>query len=582
MSSPPNGSPKQTIERPVSNEELTEMRSTWLSKLFSENPQLLALRERVLPWTGGYSFANAVHTNSTVVLSHMNRHVLLELIYQHFLAIGMNRTAEILKLESGHEFQKVDQPWDRTNLLLLTSLGILPRENPWTIKPDPHQQFVEETLEEDFFATQYHEDPDLIYKEYFDRDLGSIYYEDPNNSKSPHCLSNLRACSLRHLVVLLVTAPSELIPDEDLYRFFLSLQSITSNHHFLEHLIRLFDIYDLIKDDPEKSSQFSESVQLNLRRNIINLIKKWVHYHGLFIGRKTLKSIGQFLHRIVDLPEQFASLEKYATPTIKLLPGLTYGMNRSSFPNPSHDDEPRIPDPQILLRPGLRIIDPDPLETARQVSLYFHKAFAAVHSGEFMIALATQTVSHQMPTLIEYYDVENNFTLQCLETIALSEPGARSGTVSRLVSIAEHLVNLSNFDAAACILRALREDQLRGIEALAQQQIRDQIKKLCERCGEDPKEMSQYNKDVMNNFESWKASIPNIRMELKMDIDKNPSFIDGLINWEKRWFISQKPAMLYRFQNKPFLFWSIPQIQNIIQAGPTLNEGEIFEKLFSK
>ena len=37
----------------ASNEKLTEERSKWLSKLLAENPQILALRERVLPWTGG-------------------------------------------------------------------------------------------------------------------------------------------------------------------------------------------------------------------------------------------------------------------------------------------------------------------------------------------------------------------------------------------------------------------------------------------------------------------------------------------------------------------------------------------------
>jgi len=150
------------------------------------------------------------------------------------------------------------------------------------------------------------------------------------------------------------------------------------------------------------------------------------------------------------------------------------------------------------------------------------------------------------------------------------------------LSVAEHLVNICNFDAAACVLRALRRDELRVIDLFGQAQVAETLKRLTERSGEDPKETGAYTKEVRANFESWKATLPNIRAELKEEIDKRPQFVDGLINWEKRWLISQKPAMLYRFQNKPFMFWSIPQIQSVIQMGPTMTENEVFEKLYSK
>jgi hypothetical protein len=74
-------------------EELAEQRGQWLNQLFTESPQLAALRERLLPWTGGLSFAHVVHSDPAAVLSHLNRHTVLELVFQHMHSIGMHLTA---------------------------------------------------------------------------------------------------------------------------------------------------------------------------------------------------------------------------------------------------------------------------------------------------------------------------------------------------------------------------------------------------------------------------------------------------------------------------------------------------------
>ena len=217
---------KTTVSRDgsakASNEKLTEERSKWLSKLLAENPQILALRERVLPWTGGYSFSNVVHTDTTAVLSHINRHKILELLYQHLCAIGMNRTAETLQKECGHEFQKIDQRWDKTDLLLLVSLGVLTREDPWEIVEDPHHQFVEEYLEEDFFASPYRENPETIVEELLNPAQNILLIDGEVEER----LSTIKAASLKRLVVFLAVSSSDQLSDDEIHRFFLTLHSI--------------------------------------------------------------------------------------------------------------------------------------------------------------------------------------------------------------------------------------------------------------------------------------------------------------------------------------------------------------------
>ena len=561
--------------------DLTEERSQWCHRLLSENPQLLATRERVLPWTGGHSFARMAHADRTASLSHMNRHRLLELVYQHLRSIGMHQTAETVRKESGHEFQRSDQPWDKTDLLMLASLGVSPREDPWGILPDPHHQIVEEDLEEDFFASRYREDPSRLYQELFDRDLNVVWKE----GESERGFQQIKAASLRRLVVLLATSSnagwSELkgpvMLDDDLHRFFLILHSITSSHHFFEHLMMLFDCQNLAPDDEEMREKLME-MRLPLRRNVINLLKKWTTFHGLFIGRQTIREIAVFLRRILDDPEcnKGFDIHKIARPILDAIPKLTYGTKSGTVLAPT--DPPLIPDPQIVFRPELSIVDPYHEEVARQITLMFHAAFRAVHSREFMVALGSQKKSHQTPTLAEFFDFGKRLTLLCLE--AILQASDKNKALGQILEIAKDLDKLYNFAAAAAIVRAL---QCRELSSLPfwNQTHREALKRIAARSGQDPSNLDVYRKIVGENFNGWESTVPNLHVELQAeDSDRSPLLTEeGLINWEKPWNISKKAAVLYRFQNKLYSFWEIPQIQNVISRGPSMSDKQIEEAL---
>ena len=387
-------------------EELREKQSLWQAQLFSENPQLLSLRERVLEWTHSYSLGNAVHTNLVSSITHVNRHKILELVYQHLVSIGMFQTAESIQKESGHSFSYVSQKWDQTDLLYLVSLGVLSREDPWKVTQDTNHVIVEESIEEDYFASPYKEPYDY-YPEYFDHDLGGIY------SSEEHNLSTLKTTSLRHLVILLLSLRTENISDQILVRFFVSLHTITSSSHFLEHLLTLFDLNIYYKEDEEKCAQILKT-QASFRRSIINFVKRWIAYQGLFIGKKTLKQIKHFLRRIADNPVEYKGLEFYATATLNMLPTLTYGMKNCLPPDPS--DPPIVPDSQILFRPGLKLTDPDPVETARQICMIYNKAFSGIHTREFLLALELQQVSHRTPTIAEFLEFGERLQNFCIQT----------------------------------------------------------------------------------------------------------------------------------------------------------------------
>ncbi|OHS96597.1 RasGEF domain containing protein [Tritrichomonas foetus] len=598
---------KATSSETLPTEEEAEQYALWLHDILSENPQLLALRERVLPWTGGYSFANAVHTDTVSTTTHTNRFTNLELIYQHLCAIGMRQTAEILEKECGHKFQLVDQPWEKTDLHLLVSMGVLPREDPWSIPNDPHHQYPLEYLEEDFFASPYREDYSTIWEELSNPDLNVIF------KTGERTIDTMKAASLRRLVVFFATSSSDILPDEELIKYLLMIHSITSSKHFFEHVRAIFDFQKLDMPDNVKAELLKRKNELQI--GSFNIIKKWIPY-GNFIGRKTIKSITHFCRRILDNKDEYGPVTKFAESLlITTSSGKRNAISSSSFKSPC------IPYPALLFKPSMSIFDPEPEEVARQITLIFHNAFKAVHSREFVVAFENRDISPQTPTLAEFFTIGHKLKRQIIEAIS-ERPDPR--TLYSILVICYYLKKMGNYAALSWITRAIKskdlcqfspldslitdqaitdqiykirfddedEDDQKTIEPAVREQafkeyiksqnIRNQIEFLSKCAGDNLNDNKLYNDDILLRFSKWKVSIPNIIAEIHaLMVDKSPSFIDGLINVEKIRPIANKITILYRFQFicSPYPYYDIPQIQKVINRGPLLQKNQVRAKL---
>jgi hypothetical protein len=115
---------------------------------------------------------------------------------------------------------------------------------------------------------------------------------------------------------------------------------------------------------------------------------------------------------------------------------------------------------------------------------------------------------------------------------------------------------------------------------LQQTSVREAIRRPTARCGDDPTNAEPYRDAIFRQYQAWEPTIPNMRTELKDSLaDRSPSFINGLVNWEKRWNNSKETAMLYRFQNKMYNFWPVPQIQKVITRGPAWSEEQLRQRL---
>ena len=546
-----------------SAKEITKEKSQWLAKAMAENPHILAMRERTRPKCGGMSFANVVFSDTTSALSSLNRNSLLELIYQHFRAIGMNEAADTLERESGHKFQNSPQQWDKTDLQLLISLAISHNEDPWNIPPDFGHNYVRESIEEDNFAFPYKEDPNTIWEELVHPMLHSIY-----SDVTQPTYSNLIACSLKRIVVSLIQPQGENkhLPDPDQQLIFLTLHSMTSSDHFLKQLVTVFD-----GNYPEELKDQIEPKMPEIRSNIIDVIRKWINFHGLFIGKHTLKSISQFLKRILDSGEH-PKLNKIVKVSLETIPSLKYGIRMGE----KNEDSITVRVPEVLFRPDLNLLLPDPDFVAGQISTYQKTVFAAVHSLEFINAFSLHKTTIQTPTLNEFFEFGHR--LQCLFLEAFLKEDKPEDGFSKLLKLAKELDKLKNYDAVYNLLTLVRREDVKKLGRCTESQMKT-IDQLWETCGKDGSdfcsgpEPSLYEKNLKQYFDLWSACIPNMTAELHsvpLEITNQEDFTkDGLINWEKRRKIGDRVQIIYRFQNYTSYPPPVSQIQKVISSAPT-------------
>lgn len=567
--------------------ELDKERSEWVHQVLVDNPGILELRERALGMTRGHSFANVVHTETVSSGVAANRHAILELVYQHLNAIGMYQTAQILATESGHEFQESDQSWEKTDLHLLTSMGVGHQENAWEVVDDPGHHSLPDFIEEDFFAAGHREDPNTIWEELTAEELSALNVSD-QQSDPLQKLEDVKRCSLRRLILIIVLSNKNQMKEQEYVPFFIALHFITSSEHFFRHLVTLYEAdYGELNEEGKKGIKFA----------VLKIIKSWVNYHGKFIGLHTIDLIQCFLTRIKE-EGNMSSFDKIIDSILtKTLPNLGYGKYDATGNTFDNVPEPKIPDGNVLFSRDLTLFDPEPEEVARQICLVLHQVFKDIHSLEIIKGMVGQQDQLSTPTLNEYDQFCERLGHLFLEEFVngMERPRMKSSgkakLFDRMLLIAENLLKLNNFEGVKQIVKIVRKE---GVMDLIQpkQGVRQRVEDLWRECGgsdEEGKENgeSMYESGIgrIYEYKNMTAAIPNMKAEFVRiwrelgetgeEGGREGAIVDGEIDWEYVAKFARRTAIIYEFQNAPYNFHAISQIRKLILREPVRPMGEL-------
>lgn len=546
----------------------------WLHEVFIEDPELLTLREQVLPFTGGYSFSQAFNSDTSTSLPCIDTQTSLELIYQHLRAIGMNLTAEALELDAKCTFQNIEQNFEHTTLRLIASLGVLTKEDPWDILSDPNHHYHPSETIEGYFGSSYTEPPDTIASQ----------FKDPNSEiiwmpRSTPNIYGIHWASLRRLIVFLIENPPR---GEDLNIYLFVLLSIARTDHLFLHFETVFYLESKLKSNkqcskPEKDKieELKTQIVKTYRMRILELFDHFISFLGLYLGTKTIKLITFFCQNLISQETISPNLKTIAQNILKKIPQLNYGMLDNK--PPLEFEEPVIPVPDILFSQALTILDPEPIEVARQITLIAHQYFKAIYPNEIFTALKTQNFSPQTPSIQEFMafgDTIQSWFIECLSNATSKDHF--SEVFEKLLKISQSLFALGNFDSLSRFVHAVAEARKisDNIDVFINEEkcFLRHFNQLSNMCGiEESHGQNNYRNAIDNRYKNGERAVPNLSVELlSIPLNQPPSQNeDGLINIPRRLLRAQKLNILYQFQCRPYNFYEIPQIVKILKRGPT-------------
>jgi hypothetical protein len=510
-----------------------------------EDPEALELRERTYPWTKVHPFGVLKHANYTCCRSHLDRQRVLEFIYQHLHSIGMHHAAFTLCDESHLEFQRKDQKMDRTELRLLISMSLGPRDDLWDTTGIDSTVLVEEPFDDDNGSVN-HVEPVGPY----DRPpLDGVTFAGDAQS-----VAGIGFAPLRSLLVLLVNGAPLTVTDEDKQRFFLTLNSISRSEHVFAHLMALHD---------------GASADPAIQANVLGFLEQWLRFSGLFMGKRTIDAITVFLQTV-------------ASP---MADGLLHSLPECVCRPPAANvglPPPIIDDAKELLHPRLSLAKPRAEEVARQISLMMHDLFSAIHPREFYAAIASRTLSLETPGINEFYQFGEQLKLLVAATL-LSEHDLEAipRQFEKMINIAKQLLDINNFEAVSWFVSAFNMKCVRNLR------LRTQLKPaemalFDGLVGEfDWKRPSDvYSEKIRTCFNQNLPAIQNMRYEFALASAGGyggAEFENGAVNWAKRRKAAEFIMVYHHFQKIPFMFHPIAQIQKMLKRGSPLTKQQLIE-----
>lgn len=373
------------------------------------------------------------------------------------------------------------------------------------------------------------------------------------------------------LVKLVERLTFEKYPDPNYLRqFLLTYRSFTDP----ETLIKLlFDRYMWVPAGDE-AADFIANKQRPIRLRVYNVLKAWIqnHYHDFEVN-KTLKR-----HLIAFLDEM--NRTQMENPATNLQKELERGKAGGSVIGPSGAGSHLANAPRPILPKGTvrSVLDINPEELARQITLIEHQLFKEIQANEFL-GQAWAKRRELAPNILRLINWSNRMIKWVATTIVTeTDYRKRVNTLKLILDTADHCKRLNNFNGVMEIVSGLNSSACFRLR-----KTWGAIGKAYEQKFEDLKELVSRDKNFGNFREYLKnkispPSIPYMGVyltDLTFIEDGNPDKTpEGLINFEKRRHVAKVIDLCLSYQKEPYPLIEVPFIQEMLKTAKVLNEDD--------
>ncbi|KAJ6248294.1 ras guanine nucleotide exchange factor i-related [Anaeramoeba flamelloides] len=565
----------QTTEKEMSLMSKIDInRTNWKERVFQQNPNILDLKERVIPISRCQSFARLYGPGKDQVREKLTNDLVLQLIMQNLITLGFRKTKKILEHEADVKYQPRFLKDSRLQKLIKN--GMRDIEYVWqqTMSQqkngeesnignlDIMNHFKNMGLEED-------EDDEEGLTSVWDHEQNNIIYLESETSSSK--TKGVKAASLNKLIELLTPETDQNI--KYMKTFLMTYQSFTTPSKLLNKLMQRYHVPMTEGITEEEYKIKKQCIQIR----VCNVLKTWISENFSELNRKLLDKVINFLDQTVS------KLNNTMAKTIKqkILRNLELG--GQDFKNSTFMTDPPEPKvPKNIFSPDLSLFDIDEEEIARQLTLFEFQIYQKIRPPELLnLAWSKAKLKYRAPNVIALIHRFNEVSSWVVTTILKSERvRERARIIVRFCKLAEHLRSLNNYNGVMSIISGFENSAIWRLKYT----FEEVPKRNHEIIQELKKELSsdnsyRYYRSLLRKVDP--PCIPYLGVyltDLTFIEEGNPNFIDGLINFSKRRLIYEVIFEIQNFQNKGYNLQPVQQILSFLEKLPILDEKDVYSK----
>eukprot|EP01096_Ripella_sp_DP13-Kostka_P017090 TRINITY_DN863_c0_g1_i1.p1 TRINITY_DN863_c0_g1~~TRINITY_DN863_c0_g1_i1.p1 ORF type:complete len:638 (-),score=231.16 TRINITY_DN863_c0_g1_i1:33-1892(-) len=549
--------------------------SEWEPKLMKSRPDLLQLRETSRPLSGTLTYGrlfSASKTEDKNVITHKRS---IQMILKFLADNGMQKAKEKIEQETGFDYSETEPV---PSLRSFLELGI--KDVSTMFDPSLSSLSVEDDAEVQAFDYQPQQefDSDL---EIADTNIWNEGEDTPTNlvlaTWDAESKQQYAQYATFNKLVELITSKRPGIELLQFRQIFLgTYRSFASPEQLFDKLMQRYNIPQSVLEKQADGESYKKEVRLL----VVLSIKSWAEkYPGDFNERM----IGKLRHFTeVQLPEDgHKNFSKSLTmPLNKLLHQEVESEDALKDFNIKIFPDPKVPR-KLIFSPSLRLVDVDPEEIARQMSLIDQKLICAAKPVELLSK--NWIKSNPRSSMISAILNRSNQIAQWVASSILRETHYKNRTrvIVRFLDIARFLKHLNNFNSMAAIFMGL---------------MHGSVYRLKHSFGElDPNSKRHFQiirsfMDPTNNYQRYREivseinapCIPFLGAHLQRIViieDSIPGQHQSMINFEKRRILYEQTKEIMRCQDLKYNFLPILQVSVFLQKFDVIkDESEMYKQ----
>ncbi|KAL0088558.1 ras guanine nucleotide exchange factor domain-containing protein [Phycomyces blakesleeanus] len=365
--------------------------------------------------------------------------------------------------------------------------------------------------------------------------------------------------------------------------FLLTYKSFCKTEEFVECLENRYNMHPPEGLTPDELENWTERKQKLVRLRVFNVIKNWLENYYNREDEMILDRLEFFTTTVIRDTSSFAAdqLERLIR---KRRDTDAYEDVRTMVPNEKSRPIPIIPKNSACLR----LLDADPLEMARQLSLMDFKLYSTIRpieclSKAWSIDDSEGNIAVNVKQSIDYC---NRLTCWVTDSIlSHDEAKKRAVFIKHWTQVADRCRGMNNYNTCMAILSAFDNSAI------------GRLRKTWDLVGSRTNQMLGHIRKLMGanrNFTEYREMIHSINppcipflgiylQDLTFIEDGNPDFLKAsntLINFAKRQKTADVIREIKQFQSPPYPLQALPRLQAFIRQN--LNTDWDVDQLYKK